>query len=83
MIVVKLGASQIIRNPASVDKDAAFLTFLIEMSVERSNDVAALLSVSLLINFHFFFMAENSSHLNLLEGEFIVELFDVSVWLAP
>jgi len=82
-VVVKFDASQVIRNPTSVDKNAAFFPFFIEMGVERSHNVAALLSVPFLINLNFFLMVKNASNFDLLEREIVFEIFNACIWFAP
>ncbi len=65
--IVHLEVLEIKGHPAAVNKNAAFLALLIQVSVEGGNDLNALLAVSHLLNLNFLAVVEHASHLDLLE----------------
>jgi hypothetical protein len=58
---------EIKRNPTTVDKDADLFSFLIQVGIERSDDLDSLLAVTQLLNLDLFVVVEDSSDFDLLE----------------
>lgn len=73
---------EIKRNPTTVDKDADLFSFLIQVGIERSDDLDSLLTVTQLLNLDLFVVVEDSSDFDLLERIIALKLIDI-LCLAP
>ncbi len=74
---------EIVRNPATVNKDATLFTLLIQVSKERSNNFNTLFVVMNLLNLNLLSVIKDSSDLDLLEGVVALELIEILAGLAP